>query len=258
MNPFRWTDRYGIAHDLNDGNAIERERGAVTSDLLALRGRLTSADDTVVVAAVGTAAPLRSRLVVLADDLNRYLRHVAEAAKIAIGEIVMEGAHLSRLHRCYEQQVKHATDVAWLAGPPSAEQATVLAWQADRDGKAELQPESFGAAHALLLAQPATCRAPLPASCAAVEWTDRDLKYHQVRDLRQIEREYVVIAGELDLLAPRLAANVPIRDTIEALERARPLVRRIGVLERTMNHWNVQVIAAVRDDYRMFLDDLEK
>ena len=65
----------------------------------------------------------------------------------------------------------------------------MLAWQAGRDGKAEPQPASFGAAHALLLGEPATCRTPLPASFAPVEWADRSRNYYQVRDLRQIENK---------------------------------------------------------------------
>lgn len=258
MRPFRWADRHGVVHELTDGDAIEREHRAVKAELLALRERLSSADDAVVTAVLGEAAPLRARLVALAADLRRYLRHAAEAASNVVGEIVAEAAHLARLHRCYQQQIEHTTDAPWLAGPPSAEQVAVLAWQAGRQQMEEPRPASFGAAHALLLADPETCRTPLPASFAAVEWTDRNVKYHQVRDLRQIEREYVAVAAELDLLAPRLGANVPIRDTIEALERAQPLVRRIAVLERTMNYWTAQVIAAARDDYRMFLDELEK
>lgn len=126
-----------------------------------------------------------------------------------------------------------------------------------RELTSPLQARSFSEAHTLLSATPATCRAPLPADVPAVEWTDRLGHWHQVRDLRQIEREYLAIAAELDRLLPRLANGVPIRDILAALDAARLGVRRVSILERSMNHWTAQVIVAARDEYAAFLGDLE-
>ncbi|MBY0380296.1 MAG: hypothetical protein K2W78_00015, partial [Xanthobacteraceae bacterium] len=145
-----------------------------------------------------------------------------------------------------------------MCASPSPEQIDVLKQQAIHDGKPTEILATFGEAHAVLLANPATCRTPLPSSAPALEWTDRDRHYHQVRDLRQIEREYVSIARELAMLLPKLAADVPIRDTVTALERAHVGVNRVIILERTMNRWATHVIDVVRGEYVAFLDGLEK
>jgi hypothetical protein len=84
------------------------------------------------------------------------------------------------------------------------------------------------------------------------------MHYHQVRDLRQIEREYVALANDLSRLRPQLAADVPIRDAIKALEAGRLAVDRVSILERTMTRWTTHVIAVARSNFMAFLDELEK
>ena len=253
MTSFRWVDRHGVAHDIVDADVIEREYWDVVAEVRTLGSDVSGADETVTLAALAKAAPLRARLTILVEDLRRHLRHTADDAIRAIGEITGEAAYLAALHRCYDQQAERIADTAWLAGPPSAEQVSVLA----RALTSPLQATSFREAHALLVANAGTCRTPLPDDVAAVEWTDRLGHWHQVRDLRQIEREYLTVAAELGRLLPRLATGVPIRDVLAALDAARLGVRRVSVIERSMNHWTAQVIVAARDEYAAFLGDLE-
>lgn len=93
---------------------------------------------------------------------------------------------------------------------------------------------------------------------SAFEWTDRQMKYHQVRDLRQIEREYIAVANDLARLRAQLAPGVPIRDVLPALELGRVGIDRIAILERTMNRWTAHAIGVARGEHVTFLDDLEK
>lgn len=258
MTAFSWTDRHGVAHNLATHDEIERERQEVRTELLDLRPRLEDSDDAAFMAAHGEAAALRERLIALQNDLRRFVRHEAARAITMIGQIELEARFLRDLHRSYDQWDERDDVAAGLAQPPTPEQRSVLRIQAIRDGRDAIIPATFGEAHALLLACPATCRTPMPDSAPAFEWTDRRMHHHQVRDLRQIEREYVVLAGELSNLRPQLAPDVPIRDMLTALELGRLAVDRVSILERTVKRWSAHVIAVVRSNDVMFLDELEK
>lgn len=258
MTTFSWQDRRGIVHDLTGHEAIERERLDVRQELLDLRTRIESADDAVFMTAHGETVVLRARLVALQADLQAFVRHEAARATTMIGQIDLEADFLRALHRSYEQRVERGDDDAALAKPPTPDQVAVLRRQAIRDGRTASIPDTFGDAHTALLACPATCRTPLPDTAPGLEWTDRHQDYHQVRDLRQIEREYVAVANELALVRPQLAPEVPIRDVLKALEHSRLALDRVSLLERTMNRWSAHVISVVRGEHVTFLDDLEK
>lgn len=255
---FDWTDRHGVTHDLSTHRDIERERQEVRRELLDLRTRLATADGAAFVAAYDEAAALRERLMALQQDLQRFVLHEAARATAMIEQIDLDAAFLRSLHRSYEQREACGDDPAVLAVPPTPDQLSVLRRQAIRDGREAIIPGTFGEAHALLVAHSATRRAPLPASAPGFEWTDRHMHYHQVRDLRQIEREYVALADDLSRLRPQLAADVPIRDVIKALEAGRLAVDRVSLLERTMTRWTAHVIAVARSNSIAFLDELEK
>lgn len=255
---FRWTDRAGVVHELTDHQAIEQERQQVRAELLALRDSITRSDDDAFLAIHEGMERLRSRFFVLQEDLARFVRHEAERAIAVITKIDLQASFIGQLHRCYDQHAQRRDDNTAMCASPSPEQIDVLKQQAIHDGKPTAILATFGEAHAVLLANPATCRTPLPSSAPALEWTDRDRHYHQVRDLRQIEREYVAVARELALLLPRLAADVPIRDNVAALQLAHVGVNRVTVLERSMNRWSAHVIGVVRGEDVTFLDELEK
>ncbi|KQS02263.1 hypothetical protein ASG11_15990 [Sphingomonas sp. Leaf357] len=255
---FGWTDRHGVTHDLSTHDDIERERQEVRQELLDLRATLASADDAVFVAAYDKAAALGERLMALQQDLQCFIRHEAMRATAMIAQIELDAAFLRSLHRSYEQREACGDDPAALAVPPTPDQMSVLRRQAIREGREAIIPSTFGEAHALLFAHSATRRAPLPVRAPGFEWTDRDMHYHQVRDLRQIEREYVALANDLSRLRPQLAADVPIRDAIKALEAGRLAVDRVSILERTMTRWTTHVIAVARSNFMAFLDELEK
>ena len=257
MTAFGWTDRHGVTHDLSTHDEIECERQEIKQELLGLRARLENSDDAVFMAAHDEAASLRERLMALQDDLRRFVRYEAARATTMIEQIELDASFLRGLHSCYEQYDERAEDAAALATSPTPDQISVLRRQAIRDGRDAVIPATFGEAHALLHAHPATCRTPLPDTAPGFEWTDRRMHYHQVRDLRQIEREYVELADELSRLRPQLAPDVPIRDVMTALEGARLAVDRVSILERTMSRWSAHVIAVVRGDYVTFLDELE-
>ena len=255
---FRWTDRAGVEHELTDHQAIEKERQQVRAELLALRYSLTRSDDDAFIVAHGKADRLRARFLALQDDLVRFVRHEAARAIAVITKIDLHAGFISYLHRCYEQHARRKDDKLAMGEPPSHEQMYVLKMQAIRDGEPAAVPSSFAEAHMALLAKPTTSRTPLPTSAPALEWTDRGGYYHQVRDLCQIEREYVALARDLAPLLPKLAPDVPILDMVDALERARLGVNRAIILERTMNRWATHVIDVVRGEYVAFLDGLEK
>lgn len=255
---FRWTDRAGVVHELTDHQAIEQERQQVRAELLALRDSITCSDDDAFLAIHEGMDRLRARFFVLQEDLARFVRHEAERAIAVITKINLQASFIGQLHRCYDQHAQRRDDNSAMCASPSPEQIDVLKQQAIHDGKPTAILATFGEAHAVLLANPATCRTPLPSSAPALEWTDRDRHYHQVRDLRQIEREYVTVARELALLLPKLAADVPIRDTVTALERGRLPIDRVIILERTMSRWKAHVIGVVRSECFEFLDELEK
>ncbi len=257
MTQFRWTDRHGVAQDLDQHDEIERERRQVRQELLDLRPRLKNANETIFMAAHGEAVALRARMAALQDDLQRFVRHEATRADTMIGQIDLDASFLRDLHRSYEQHGERAADEPALVAPPTADQVSVLRRQAIRDGTQAVIPPSFGEAHAMLLAHPGTCRMPLPPAAPRFEWTDRHLKYHQVCDLRQIEREYVVVADELARLRPLLAPGIPIRDILTALEQARVGINRIAILEGAMTRWTTHVIGVARSDHITFLDQLE-
>lgn len=254
---FRWTDRHGVTQDLNSHDEIEGERRQIRQELLDLRPRLEHADEAIFIAAHGEATALRARMVALQEDLHRFVRHEAARADTMIDQIDLDASFIRDLHCSYDQHVERADDDAALAAPPSADQASVIRRQAIREGRQAPVPATFGEAHAMLLAHPATCRTPLSESVPGFEWTDRRMHYHQVRDLRQIEAEYLAVAGELARLRPQLAPEIPIRDVLTALERGRVGIDRIAILERTMNRWTAFVIGVVRDDHLTFLDQLE-
>lgn len=257
MTPFPWIDRHGVAHDLDQHDEIERERRQVRQELLDLRPRLEHADETIFIAAHGEAVALRARMATLQDDLQRFVRHEATRADTMIGQIDLDASFLRDLHRSYDQHGERAADEAALVAQPTADQLSVLRQQAIRDGTQAVTPPSFGEAHAMLLAHPGTCRMPLPPAAPGFEWTDRYMKYHQVYDLRQIEREYVVVAAELARLRPLLAPGIPIRDMLTGLEQARVAIDRIAILERAMTRWTTHVIGVVRGNHITFLDQLE-
>ena len=255
---FRWTDRAGVEHELTEHKAIDRELRQVKAELLALRDSITRSDDDAFLAIHEEKERLRARFFVLQEDLVRFARHEAARAIAVIKKIDLQAGFMSDLHRCYEQHARRRDDKIAMDEPPSHEQIYVLKMQAIRDGKSALLPATFAGAHAALLAKPATCRGPLPTNAPALEWTDRDGHYHQVRDLRQIEREYVTVARELTLLLPKLAPDVPITDVLIALELGCLGVDRVIVLERSMNDWAKHVIGVVRRDDVEFLAQLEK
>lgn len=258
VTPFRWTDRHGVAHDLDRHDAIENERRQIRQELLDLRPRLEHADDALFIAAHTEAVALRARMAALQDDLQRFARHEATRADTMIGQIDLNASFLRGLHRSYDQHDERLADEAALAAPPTVDQVSVLRRQAIRDGTQAVIPASFGEAHVMLLAHPETCRTPLPSAAPGFEWTDRHMKYHQVYDLRQIEREYVVVASELGHLRALLAPEIPIRDMLAALEQARVGIDRVAILERTMNRWTTHVIGVVRNEHVNYLDQLEK
>jgi hypothetical protein len=258
MTLFPWTDRHGVEHDLDRHDAIEIERRHIRQELLDLRPRLEHADDAIFIAAHGEAVALRARMATLQDDLRRFVRHEAARADTMIGQIELEASFVRDLHRSYDQHGERLADEAALVAPPTADQLSVLRRQAIRDGAQAPIPPSFGEAHAMLLAHPGTCRMPLPGTAPTFEWTDRHMKYHQVHGLRQIEREYVVVAGELARLRPLLAPGIPIRDMLTALEQARVGIDRVAILERAMVRWTAHVIGVARGDHITFLDQLEK
>lgn len=255
---FSWTDRHGVMHDLSTDDDIERERQEIRLELLDLGARLASTDDAVFVAAYDEAAALGERLMALQQDLQCFVRHEAMRAVAMIEQIDLDASFLRSLHRSYEQREACGDDPAALAVPPTPDQMSVLRRQAIRDGRAAIIPSTFGEAHTLLFAHSATRRTPLPPSAPGFEWTDRYMRYHQVRDLRQIEREYVALADDLSRLRPQLAADVPIRDVIKALEAGRLAVDRVSILERTMTRWTAHVIAVARSHSMAFLDELER
>lgn len=257
MTQFRWTDRHGVAHDLDQHDEIERERRQMRQELLDLRPRLEHADKTIFMAAHGEAVALRARMAALQDYLQRFIRHEATRADTMIGQIDLDASFLRDLHRSYEQHGERAANEAALVAAPTADQISVLRRQAIRDGTQAVIPAMFGEAHAMLVAYPATCRTPLPPGAPGFEWTDRHMKYHQVYDLRQIEREYVVVAGELAHLRALLAPGIPIRDMLMALEQARVGIDRVAILERAMVRWTAHVIGVARGDHITFLDQLE-
>ena len=255
---FRWTNRQGVAHELDRHDEIESERRQVRQELLDLRPRLEHADNAIFIAAHGEAAALRARMGALHDDLHRFVRHEAARADTMIGQIDLDASFLRNLHSSYDQHGQRADDDDALAAPPTPDQGSVLRRQAIRDGREATIPATFGDAHAMLLAHPATCRMALPDTAPGFEWMDRHMRHHQVRDLRQIEAEYVVVAGELAALRTRLAPAVPIRDVMMALEQGRVGIDRVAILERAMNGWTAHVIGVVRADHVTFLDHLEK
>lgn len=255
---FRWTDRHGVVHDLDRHDEIESERRQVRKELLDLRPRLEHADDAIFITAHSEASALRTRMGALQDDLLRFVRHEAARADTIIGQIDLEASFLRSLHSCYDQHGQRADDDAAMAAPPTPDQGSVLRRQAIREGREATIPASFGEAHAMLLAHPATCRMALSDHAPGFEWTDRHMKYHQVRDLRQIEAEYVAVAGELADLRARLTSGIPIRDVLIALELGRLGIDRVAILERTMNRWTMHVIGVVRAEHVTFLDQLEK
>jgi hypothetical protein len=258
MTTFRWVDRHGVVHNLTDHESIERERQQVRQELLDLRAALDSADDAIFIVAHNEATVLRARMVALQADLQGFVRHEAVRATAVIDRIELEASFIRSLHRSYEQFADHSGNDTTTATSPTAEQISVLKRQAIRDDREVSIPATFGDAHSLILAHPATCRTPLPDTAPAFEWTDRNMHYHQVRDLGQIEREYVALAGELTALLPQLAADVPIQGVLAALERGRLAVDRVIILEGAMKRWTSHVIGVVRAEYVTFLDDLEK
>ena len=258
MTTFRWTDRAGVSHELPSHDEIERERRQVRQELLDLRPRLESTDEAVFVVVHGEVTVLRVQLAKLQDDLRRFVRHEAARATTMIDQIEREAGFLRVLHRSYDQHDERAGDEAALAMPPTPEQMSVLRRQVIPNDAQAVVPATIGEAYALLLAHPATCRLPLPDPAPGFEWTDRQMHYHQVRPLRQIEREYVTIASELANLSPQLAPEVPIEDVLEALELSRLAVNRVTILERAMDRWTAHAIGVVRNDHVTFLDDLEK
>lgn len=255
---FRWIDRHGVAHDLDRYNEIEGERRQIRQELIDLRPRLEQADDAIFITAHGEATVLRARMLALQEDLHRFVRHEAARADTMIERIALDASFVDDLHRSYDQYRQRFEDDAALVAPPTADQISVLRRQAIRDGRPEVIPATFDEAHALLLAHPATCRTPLPGAAPGFEWTDRQMRYHQVHELRQIEAEYAAVAGELSRLRPLLVPGIPIRDVLTALEQGRVGIDRVAILERTMNRWTAHVIGVVRADHVTFLDHLEK
>lgn len=255
---FRWTDRHGVAHDLDRHDEIESERWQVRQELLDLRPRLEHADDAIFIAAHSEAAALRARMGVLQDDLHRFVRHEAARADTIIDQIDFNASFLRNLHSSYDQYGQRAADDDAMAASPTPDQGSVLRRQAIRDGREATIPATFGDAHAMLLGHPATCRMALPDTASGFQWMDRHTRYHQVRDLRQIETEYVAIAGELADLRPRLTPGSPIRDVVMALELGRVGIDRVAILEGTMSRWTMHVIGVVRAEHVTFLDQLEK
>lgn len=258
MTTLGWTDRHGVKHDLATYDEIERERQEVRQELLNLRTRIASTDDAVFMAAHGEVASLRGRMMTLQDDLHRFVRHEATRATAMIEQIELEASFLRDLHRSYDQRDERGDDATALTETPTLDQVFILKRQAIRDGAVAIIPATFGDAHAPLLAHPATCRTPLPDRAPAFEWSDRRMHIHQVRDLRQIEREYVELASELAGLAPQLAPESAIGDVLTALEQSRVVVDRVSILEGTINRWTEHAIVVARGDDVAFLDELEK
>lgn len=258
MTAFRWIDRHGVAHELTSPEEIEREWQQVKQELLDMRARLESANYAIFMVAYGEATSLRARMVALQANLHDFVRYEAARALAMIDQIDTEASFLRDLHRSYEQRDERREDNAALTSPPTADQTAVLRRQASRDGRNASIPATFADAHAALLAHPETCRASLPDTAPGFEWTDRHMHYHQVRDLRQIEREYIAVAGELVRMRPQMAPDAPIRDVLKALEHGRLAVERVSILERTLSRWSAHVIGVVRSDYVTFLGELEK
>lgn len=258
MTTFRWTDGDGVTQELASHDKIEQEWRMIRQHLLDLRTRLESADDAIFMAAHADAATLRSRLSALQDDLCRFARHEAARALTMIDQIELDASFVRALHRSYEQHRDRRGDDSALAASPTPDQMTVLRRQAIRDRTEASTPATFGEAHAQILAHPATCRMPLPETMPAFEWADRHMHHHQVRDLRQIEQEYVTVAAELVSLRPQLMPDASVKDMLSALEHSRLAVERVSILERNMNCWTAHVIGTVRGEYVTFLNDLEK
>lgn len=265
MTAFRWRDRHGIEHVLDSCAPIEAEHRAVTVELLALRERLRSEDDTIYLAARRVAAPLLERLVALGHDLETWdkaceqeIRATAQQAREAIGGIIVEARHLRALHASYDQYLALTGSSAEAARmPPSSEQLTVLAEDARRNNRYFTRPVSFEQAHRMLVASATTNRIELPPAFPTFEWADRHGHNHQLRSSLGIEREYVELADEIVRLLPNIYPEIELRKCAVALEKIRLAVDRVSLLEQSMDNWTSFVVALDRESLGKTLDALE-
>jgi hypothetical protein len=253
---FIWRDRKGIEHRLDSPDLIEAEYDAIVAELDVLEPGLTAADDRVFLDAFAIARPMRLRLKHLAAELKRWDQHAkvrimaeSDAAVVAIGKAVETATGFATLHQTYDamEAAHRANDMATRSGAPSAEQHAAIAAACLRLSKPKAEPVTFDAAQAWLVNEPTTNRVPRPRSAPTLEWMDRHGHHHQLRSLRPIEREYILIASELEMLVTNLSGD-EFEDRRIALVRASRSFRRLAVLQRNMTAWSADAIRLARGD----------
>lgn len=260
MIAFRWTDAGGQAHVLDSPALIEAECNEYCAKLVGLKQRIERASDAEYLELRPYLSALRSRIDRLARDLVEYdvvwkeeVRRIAIETSTIVGGLMDEADFLAALHRCFE----HVQSSLSRSSPPTSDQLMVLQKNARRRRIDFVPPATFAEAQRLLQSEPELSREPLPESVPPFSWRDPAGHYHQIRSVSVIEKQLILIVGEMQKQLDCLGADDP-RVVSIGIEKITVAIGVINKLKEQMNEWTAFVIGMDKRDMLSLIKGLDE
>jgi hypothetical protein len=261
MSGFIWRNRHSVEHNLATCDLIKAEIAAIDAELEAFVDKLEADDPNIWTAAMQASEPLVQRRNALMTDCERWNKH-ADAIDVAHARALAASIAAKRpeidtiriLHDYLKDWEKLDRDIAAGVKPRSAIDAPMTQEQAKLLTNVLLLPasaaHSISSAHALLQADPRTNRDPLPKDANSFLAQDRHGRPYDVRDLRDIEVEYIATFEELDALVPALKGEFSSQLTAEAHAAASTPCNRLVVIQQSMEGWAQHCAALQKQEAR--------
>jgi len=248
MSEFLWRDRRGVTHSLDSRDLIVAEMAEIVAKLKTFTAALEAENPETYEAAMRASEPLVQRHNVLVSDCERWNQHIsvltaASAADLlaSIDALRAEVDTMRVLHRYLAEYEKLDRDIAAGIRLSSATDAPVTADQQRLLTSVLKLPataaSSINEARSLLQADPRTNRDPLPEGASSFLSTDRQGRPHDVRDLREIEVEYIAAFDALDTLLPALKGQSPSMKVTEALVASVASANMVNSLKGNFEGW---------------------
>lgn len=260
MIAFNWTDAGGQAHVLDSPALIEAEYSEYRAKLMGLKQRIERADDAQYLELRPRLVAIRNRIDRLARDLVEYdvawtkaVRRIAIEISEAVGGLMEDADFLAALHRCFEQVQSSLSR----SSPPTSDQLMVLQQNARRQRIDYVPPTTFAEAQKLLQREPALNREPLPESVPPFSWRDPAGHYHQIRSASVIEKQFIMIVGEMQKQLDCLGADDPCAVSI-GIEKITVAINVINKLKEQLNEWSAFVIEMDKRDMLCLIKRLDE
>jgi hypothetical protein len=248
MSGFVWRDRHDVQRVLETCDPIKAEITVIDAELLEFVDKLEAEDPKVWMAAMQASESLVRRRNLLMTDCERWNRH-ADAINVTQARELVVSIEIKRpeidtmrnLHRYLADWEKLDRDITAGAQSQSAVNAPMTQEQAQLLTSVLKLPasvaQSIGSARALLQADPRTNRDPLPKDGNSFLSQDRHGRPHDVRDLRDIEVEYIAAFEALDALAPALKSESSSISTTKILSQASASANMVNIIQSNLEGW---------------------